>query len=340
MRTKTIKEVLNKKMMDWTKSIKDKDLKVEIHKNAIVTGGCIASMLLQEDINDFDIYFKTKETTLKVAKYYVDQWNKSHGAVKNKLGSNEYVYVLDGKDVQRWKKGKVKIHEIAPNYSENHGDRVVSHMITGCQPDQIKIIYPSDGVISDEQMMQTVEHADDMDAEDLLLPPEGKETKSKPEKDSSKYHPIYMSSNAITLSDDIQITIRFYGTSAKIHNNYDFEHCKCYYDVWSEKLVTPESALLAILAKELVYTGSKYPICSIIRTRKFLKRGWRINAGQYLKICFQISDLDLYNLDVLEDQLVGVDTVYFMNLINQLRLNPNVDLTQDYVASVIDKVFG
>ena len=34
----------------------------------------------------------------------------------------------------------------------------------------------------------------------------------------------------------------------------------------------------------------------MIRTRKFLKRGWHINAGQYLKMCFQISELDLSDI--------------------------------------------
>ena len=48
-----------------------------------------------------------------------------------------------------------------------------------------------------------------------------------------------------------------------------------------------------LLARQLVYQGSKYPICSMIRTRKFLQRGWHINAGQYLKMAFQVSELDL-----------------------------------------------
>jgi hypothetical protein len=52
-------------------------------------------------------------------------------------------------------------------------------------------------------------------------------------------------------------------------------------------------ALESILTKELRYVGSRYPLCSVIRTRKFLARGWTINAGQYVKMCFQISQLDL-----------------------------------------------
>ena len=96
--------------------------------------------------------------------------------------------------------------------------------------------------------------------------------------------------------------------------------------------------------KELFYIGSKYPICSLVRTRKFIKRGWQINAGQYVKISFQISKLDLENIYVLEDQLVGVDSIYFLNFINALKTkhikNNDFVLTQDYLTTVIDKIFG
>jgi hypothetical protein len=50
-----------------------------------------------------------------------------------------------------------------------------------------------------------------------------------------------------------------------------------------------------------------------------LKRGWNISAGEMLKVMFQISELDLKNPDVLEEQLIGVDVAYFSALINILR---------------------
>ena len=57
--------------------------------------------------------------------------------------------------------------------------------------------------------------------------------------------------------------------------------------------------------------GSKYPLCSIIRTRKFIQRGYTINAGQYLKMAMQLNELDLKDVSVLQDQLIGVDSAYF-----------------------------
>ena len=57
----------------------------------------------------------------------------------------------------------------------------------------------------------------------------------------------------------------------------------------------------------------------------------------------QISELDLMDINILEDQLIGVDSIYFMNLINQFRKqkekNPDFELTTSYIISIIDKIF-
>lgn len=89
-----------------------------------------------------------------------------------------------------------------------------------------------------------------------------------------------MSTNAITLSHRLQIVNRFYGKPDEIHDNYDFVHCTNYWTSWDSELVLRPAALEALLTRELRYVGSKYPVCSLIRVRKFTARGWSINAGQ------------------------------------------------------------
>ena len=66
-------------------------------------------------------------------------------------------------------------------------------------------------------------------------------------------------------------------------------HCTNYWTSWDREVVTSAAALESILTKDLKYQGSQYPVCSIIRTRKFIERGWTINAGQYLKMAIQIG---------------------------------------------------
>jgi hypothetical protein len=95
----------------------------------------------------------------------------------------------------------------------------------------------------------------------------------------------------------------------------------------------------AMLSKELRYVGSKYPICSLVRVRKFVGRGWRINAGQILKMAMQISELDLTNIEVLEDQLTGVDTAYFVQLVDKLKEKDPSKVDTAYLVELIDKIF-
>jgi len=47
------------------------------------------------------------------------------------------------------------------------------------------------------------------------------------------------------------------------------------------------------------------------------------------------------DIDVLEDQLIGVDTVYFSQLINNIRKSniSQEEFTSTYLISVIDKIF-
>ena len=168
-------------------------------------------------------------------------------------------------------------------------------------------------------------------------------TQPNPNIDKPKYRPRYITSNAISLSDKIQIVIRFVGPVEEIHKNYDFEHCKCSYDYAENKVNLPVKALECIINKELFYSGSRYPLCSIIRTRKFLARGWTINAGQYVKMALELNQLDLTDLNVLKEQLVGVDSAYFAEVIDKLRERQLTDEEfkpdNTYLFEIINRIF-
>jgi hypothetical protein len=153
------------------------------------------------------------------------------------------------------------------------------------------------------------------------------------------YRPIFITSNAITLDGGIQVILRFYGEPDEIHENYDFSHCTNYWTSWDKKLVLRQKALECILGKELHYQGSLYPICSLIRLRKFIRRGWTVNAGQILKMCYQVNELNLNDMHVLEDQLVGVDVAYFVQLLSMLSKAEPGEVDSAYVAELIDKIF-
>jgi hypothetical protein len=356
MQKKTIQKVLAKKFNEWCTSIDNQEVQKLVKKNTIITGGAIASMLLGEEVKDFDVYFKNKQTALAVAKYYVGKFNTKHSEITNRLGHKVKACVLDGEELVVDENANVIkvnnpdiISEFATQGIDKYGNVLegakISRMVANCPKERIKILVRSDGVAAeDETILQSpfedvydvLEEADKIDAVEL------ENTEDKQEQ-KEKYSPIFLSTNAITLSNKIQCIIRFYGEPEDIHSSYDFIHATNYWTSWDNKVVTSVEALESLMCKHLKYMGSKYPLCSIIRTRKFINRGWHINAGQYLKMCLQVNELDLNNIDVLEDQLIGVDSAYFMMLINSIRnkqlTDSNFELNNSYIISIIDKIF-
>lgn len=313
MKAKTIKAVLRKKIDQWLESIEDEDLRKRVADNTIITGGAIASMLLREPVNDFDVYFRDHETTLKVAQYYASRFQP--GARK---GISCKITVQDNN-------GRVKIViKSAGIASETETEKPYEYFES--RPEGEAEGYVGEVMQDPGDIQDTYEETE---SAALATDDDGK----------PKYRPVFMSTNAITLSHRIQIVLRFYGEPDAIHENYDFIHCTNYWKSWDKELVLRPAALEALLTRELRYVGSKYPICSLIRVRKFVKRNWSINAGQILKMAMQVSELDLKDLKVLEDQLTGVDVAYFLEVVERLREKDPEKVNSAYLIEIIDRMF-
>ena len=313
LNAKAIRSTLAKKFNEFVASIEDANVRDLVANNSIITGGCIASMLLGEPVNDYDIYFTDKRTALAVAKYYVSRFNP----------------------------GARKGIPCAMSVDES-GDRV-------------RIVIQSVGVASEAETPKPYQYFEARpegeagefigeimkDAGQIEDVYQGTEAAALKVEDDGKpkYRPVFMSTNAITLSHRVQLVLRFFGDAEEIHRNYDFEHCTNYWLSADGKLTLRSSALEALLAKELRYVGSKYPICSIIRLRKFIRRGWTINAGQILKMAMQVSELDLNDLEVLQNQLTGVDAAYFSEVIEKLKEKDATKINSAYLCEIIDRMF-
>lgn len=268
MKKSLIKQHLIRKHEDFISSIEDASIRDIVNTKGFITGGAIPSLLLNEEVNDYDYYFSTHEAAFKVAEYFVQQYNRLYDK----------------------------------NFIVEDGD------------DHPSIIIPSQGIAKPSNL-----------------------------KDAAPYTPIFLSENAITLASGIQLVFRFHGNPAFIHQNYDFAHTICYFLPAQKEMVLQPAALESILTKELIYTGSPYPLASIIRAKKFIKRGWSISASQYLKMCFHLNQLDLTDIETLRAQLTGVDTFYFSNLVTKLKLEQekNVDFVLDehYLFTVLEEIF-
>lgn len=311
MKTKTIKNILRRKFEEWLKSIpkEAEALRELIRKNTMITGGAITSMLLGEKVEDYDFYFRDKATALAVARYYVTQFRK-----------------------------------LNPEYTFKDGRKMAAiEVLEGIRDGQerVAIMVRSSGIASSTQQnnYQYFESLDPGSPEQEGFISEAVEIKKRDREKNGVYIPIFLTSNAITLSNKVQLILRFFGDPDEIHENYDFVHCMNYWTSWNGDLILRQDSLEAIIGKELVYKGSLYPICSLFRLRKFIRRGWSINAGQLLKIAMQINKLDLFDVNVLEDQLIGVDVAYMFDLIKRLRETGKDKVDELYICRLIDEIF-
>lgn len=314
MKTKTIKAVLRKKIDEWIASIEDEALRDLVKKEAVVTGGAIASMLLRESVNDFDVYFLTKETTKRVAEY-----DRARFAPTTRKGIPCKTSIQEDAD------GRIRIVIKSAGIASEDGTEKPYEYFEA-QPEGQAQGYVASIMKDQGEIQDTYEETEALAQQT--------EDDGKP-----KYRPVFLSTNAITLSHRIQIVIRFYGQPDQIHENYDYVHCTNYWKSDDGELVLRPAALEALLTKELRYVGSKYPVCSVIRLRKFMARGWTVNAGQILKILMQISALDLTDIEVLQDQLTGVDSAYFLEVISKLKEKDPEKVNTAYLIEIIDRMF-
>lgn len=323
MKAKTIKKVIRAKIDNWLASIEDEEVKKIAEKNTIVTGGCLASMLLGEPVNDFDLYFKSRDAALAVARYYVARFKPVNA---KGIGCDIFV---DDSDSERVKV-KIQSSGIA---SEGGSDEPYSYFESRPDNDSSASNFVGETMGDEEGILNSAGQIEDkyeeLEEKALQADDDGK----------PKFRPVFMSTNAITLSNRVQIVLRFFGEPEEIHKNYDFVHCTNYWSSWDSELTLRQDALECLLSRELRYVGSKYPVCSIIRLRKFIRRGWVINAGQILKMIMQIQDFDLKNPLVLQDQLTGVDAAYFVQLMSKLKEKDPEKIDTAYLVEIIDRMF-
>lgn len=318
MQGKYIKRRITDKIADWAASIDSVEVKNAILKDTLVTGGAIVSLLQNEEPHDYDIYFRNEESLRIVVQYYIDKFVD--------LAKSDLKPIL-----QRcvWDENGNRWRILGIEDSPKNGEEV-----------RLRVFIRSQGAVGEDY---DGAHTSDIEYKREIAKLGDRVKKNIEKASKERYRPVFLTNNAITLSDKIQIVLRFFGEPSDIHDNYDFVHCTSYWTSWDDKLVMPVRALEAIINKELYYIGSRYPLCSIIRTRKFMDRGWTINAGQYVKMCLQLNEMDLTNLHIFEEQLIGVDSAYFNSVIwavqKEIESSEDCKVDSQYLIKLINDVF-
>jgi len=185
MKAKSIEKLLTGVMKNFLETITDDKVTKILKEKSYITGGCIPSMLMDEFVNDYDIYLYYTEDANIVRKYFESK-RKNSGTC-----------------------------------------------------------------ISEKQV---------------------------------KYEIKLITDNAINLSDKIQIITKFVGDPVFVTERFDWQHIKSWYDCNTCKLHLTSDVYQLVCEKELIYTGSDYPLSSLMRLKKYIKKGWNVSNSTILHI--------------------------------------------------------
>ena len=257
----------------------------QLKESIVIAGGSITSLFLNQEVNDYDIYFKDENAVKALLNFYISIYNKQYNT--NWCYSNKLH----------------KIYQLKPAYKniDCNSMELYSNFNEYC--DTIDYLFFKNDSTSK-----------------ILI---------------GEYAPICITPNAVTLNNKIQLVTRFSGKPEEIISNFDFVHTNLYYDFYQNELVLNTESLQSILTKELIYNGSKFPLCSLFRLNKFLSKGWTISNTELLKISLQIHQLNLLDKSVLKEQLLGF---YFPNCFNiNDELNKLDEISVEHILEIFTK---
>jgi len=240
MKAIAVEKLLTGVFEKYLESITDEKLREAVKNNAFIAGGCIPSMLMDEWVNNYDVYFTSSVVAAAVREYY---------------------------------------------------DKEVVFMLNNSNPSAYTF-----------KLEETKDY---------------KKITCKEEVTKNGFTPVFITKNAITLTDKIQLITKFTGEPCDVVKNFDWAHLRSYYKY--PKLHLDPDVYRLITEKDLVYTGSAYPLSSMIRMQKYTKKGWKINAIDQLKIALEMAKYDLTDLEILKEQMTGIDPTYMLGIWDKIE---------------------
>ena len=174
----------------------------------------------------------------------------------------------------------------------------------------------------------------------------------------------FESPNAITMKNKMQFMTKHYGPPNYMVNSFDFQHLKVYKVIGVPIIVATKDFYQILVEKHLIYSGSEYPLASLMRIRKYIKRGWFISANTMLDIVFDIMSMFILknadsdnihvkhdkheirknrrhmkiDVDILIEQMMGIDPLTIMAELSahtgmRFSLNEIIDIISGHKKS-------
>ena len=127
----------------------------------------------------------------------------------------------------------------------------------------------------------------------------------------------FETTNCVTINTSyrkVQLCKYNYHTMKQLVESFDFAHVQIAYDIFTQEVTYTEQAKEAFISRTTTFTGSEYPLSSLIRLNKYYERG-RIQGrgliGEALLIFKAILERGFKDYDDFKDQLNAIDLNFF-----------------------------
>jgi|SRR5579872_2518407 len=108
-------------------------------------------------------------------------------------------------------------------------------------------------------------------------------------------------------------------TPAEVLEGFDFTICQGGLD-WNDGFIFGKDFFQHLAQRRLVFNiKAEYPICSLYRLRKFIKRGFHFSGIEAIKLGLRIQALQIDTYADLRKQLMGIDTMFLRDLTDSLK---------------------
>jgi hypothetical protein len=145
---------------------------------------------------------------------------------------------------------------------------------------------------------------------------------------------------SITLKDrDTEATVQFiyfdyFKTPEQIFEAFDFTVCMAAIELSTFSFVAHQSFISDMASRTLHFNrGTRFPYISLVRTKKYQERGYKIGKGSLLAIANACAGMPINSWDDARNQLGGV---YGYEI--DLKIEENTEFTQEALHNVLTEI--
>ena len=117
----------------------------------------------------------------------------------------------------------------------------------------------------------------------------------------------------------VQLVKVITGAPQNVIETFDFTVCQAAYQFY-DGFFFGKDFFQHLAQRRLVFNvAAEYPICSLYRLAKFVKRGFHFSGIDAIKLGLRIQALDISDVKELRRQLMGIDTLFLKELTDSLK---------------------